>query len=372
MRLETLAVHAGLKVDAATGAVVPPIHAATTFEHEPDSTYPRGFLYSRSGNPNRNALEECLAELEGGAAAAAFASASAATAAVFQALAPGDHVVAPLDAYFGTGKLLRDVFAPWGLAVEFVDMTDLAPVKGALRPTTKLVWIETPSNPLWRVTDIAAVAALAHGAGAQCVCDNTATTSALQRPLALGADLVVYATTKYLGGHGDVMGGAVVAARRDAFFERVRTIQTAGGAIPSPFDCWLVRRGIRTLPWRMRAHSDNALRVATFLAAHPRVAAVRYPGLASHPQHAIARRQMTAFGGMLSVQVRGGRDAAFAVAGKVRIFTCATSFGSTESLLEHRASVEGAATRSPDDLLRLSIGLEHPDDLVEDLAQALG
>src|SRR5439155_805481 len=221
-------------------------------------------------------------------------------------LARGDHVVAPLDEYSGTGKLLRDVFARWGLAVEFVDITDLAAVKGALRPTTKLVWIETPSNPLWRVTDIAAVAALAHGAGAQCVCDNTATTSALQRPLALGADLVVYATTKYLGGHGDVMGGAVVAARRDAFFERVRTIQTAGGAIPSPFDCWLVRRGIRTLPWRMRAHSDNALRVATFLAAHPRVAAVHYPGLASHPQHAIARRQMTAVGGMLSVQVRGG------------------------------------------------------------------
>jgi len=371
MRIETLAVHAGIRVDPTTGAVVPPLHTATTFEHEPDSTYPRGYLYSRTANPNRNALEECLTELEGGAGAVAFASASAATAAVFQALAPGDHVVAPLDAYFGTGKLLRDTFMPWGLAVDFVDMTDTAAIKAALKPRTKIVWAETPSNPLWRVTDVAAVAALAHGAGALCVCDNTSA-PVIQRPLALGADLVVYATTKYLGGHGDVLGGAVVARSRDAFYERVRAIQGSGGAVPSPFDCWLVRRGIRTLPWRMRAHSDNALKVATFLAAHPRVEAVHYPGLPSHPQAGVARRQMTGFGGMLSAQVRGGREAAFAVERKVRIFTCATSFGGTESLLEHRASVEGAATRSPDNLLRLSIGLEHADDLIEDLGQALG
>jgi cystathionine gamma-synthase len=234
------------------------------------------------------------------------------------------------------------------------------------------VWIETPSNPLWRVTDIAAVAALARSAGARCVCDNTASTSVLQRPFAHGADLVVYATTKYLGGHGDVMGGAVVARESDPFFERIRAIQASGGAVPSPFDCWLVRRGIRTLPWRMRAHSDNALRVATFLAAHPRVEAVHYPGLSAHPQHQVARRQMSGYGGMLSVQVKGGQGAAFAVEKRVRIFTCATSFGGTESLLEHRASVEGAATRSPDNLLRLSIGLEHPDDLIDDLNQALG
>ena len=372
MRIETLAVHAGLRVDPTTGAVAPPLYAATTFEHEPDSTAPRGYVYSRTDNPNRKALEECLAELEGGAAAAAFASASAATAAVFLALAPGDHVVAPLDAYFGTGHLLRDTFAPWGLAVDFVDMTDTGAVKAALTPRTKVVWVETPSNPLWRVTDIAEASALAHRVGARCVCDNTAATAGLQRPFAHGADLVVYATTKYLGGHGDVMGGAVVARARDPFFERIRAIQGAGGAVPSPFDCWLVRRGIRTLPWRMRAHSDNALRVATFLQAHPRVEAVHYPGLASHPQHEVARRQMTGFGGMLSVQVKGGRQAAFAVESKVRIFTCATSFGGTESLLEHRASVEGATTRSPDNLLRLSIGLEHPDDLVADLDQALG
>jgi cystathionine gamma-synthase len=372
MRLETLAVHAGLRVDPTTGAVAPALHTATTFEHEPDSTAPRGFLYSRNANPNRNALEECLAALEGGAGAAAFASASAATAAGFQALAPGDRVVAPLDAYFGTSKLLRDTFAPWGLAVDFADMTDVAAVQRALTSRTKVVWIETPSNPLWRVTDIAAVAGLARAAGAHCVCDNTAATSVLQRPFVHGADLVVYATTKYLGGHGDVMGGAVVTRKIDPLFERIRAIQAAGGAVPSPFDCWLVRRGLRTLPWRMRAHCDNALRVASFLASHPRVEAVHYPGLPSHPQHEVARQQMTGFGGMLSVQVRGGREAAFEVERKVRVFTCATSFGGTESLLEHRASVEGAATRSPDNLLRLSIGLEHPDDLMDDLAQALG
>ncbi|HEX2439106.1 MAG TPA: PLP-dependent transferase, partial [Methylomirabilota bacterium] len=248
MRIETLAVHAGLRVDPTTGAVAPALHTATTFEHEPDSSAPRGFLYSRNANPNRDALEECLAGLEGGAAAAAFASASAATAAVFQALAPGDHVVAPLDAYFGTGKLLRDTFAPWGLAVAFVDMTDAGAVKAALTARTKVVWIETPSNPLWRVTDIAAISALAHGVGARAVVDNTSATSVVQRPFVHGADLVVYATTKYLGGHGDVTGGAVVARQPDPLFARIREIQTSGGAVPSPFDCWLVRRGIRTLP----------------------------------------------------------------------------------------------------------------------------
>ena len=372
MRIETLAVHAGIRVDPTTGAVVPPLHTATTFEHEPDSTYPRGYLYSRSANPNRNALEECLSELEGGAGAVAFASASAATAAVFQALAPGDHVVAPLDAYFGTGKLLRDTFVPWGLVVDFVDMTDTAAIKAALTPRTKIVWVGDAVEP--------AVAGHRRGGGRgarprrrrRSACATTRRPRCSSGRWRCGADLVVYATTKYLGGHGDVLGGAVVARTRDALFERVRAIQGSGGAVPSPFDCWLVRRGIRTLPWRMRAHSDNALKVATFLATHParRGRALPRPRLPSPAR--VARRQMTGFGGMLSVQVRGGRTAAFAVERKVRIFTCATSFGGTESLLEHRASVEGAATRSPDNLLRLSIGLEHADDLIEDLGQALG
>jgi len=371
-RFETLAVHAGHRVDPTTGAVTEPIHLSTTFERDADGTYPRGYLYSRNDNPNRHALEGALAALEGGAGAAAFSSGLGAVTAIFQGLAPGDHVIAPGDIYHGTANVLKHLYAKWGVAATFVDMTKLDEIRAALRPTTRVVWIETPSNPLLRCVDIAAAAEIAHAAGASAVCDNTFASPALQRPLDLGCDLVMHATTKYLGGRSDVLGGAVVSKTDDARFAALRTAQLFGGAVPSPFDCWLVRRGIRTLPWRMRAHSDNALKVATFLAGHPGVEAVHYPGLASHPQHAIARRQMTGFGGMLSMQVRGGREAAYAVERKVRIFTCATSFGGTESLLEHRASVEGAATRSPDNLLRLSIGLEHPDDLIEDLTQALG
>jgi cystathionine gamma-synthase len=372
MKIETLAVHAGRRVDPATGAVAAPIHLSTTFERDPDGSYPRGHLYSRNSNPTRASLEECLRDLEGGGAAAAFASASAATAAVLTGLAPGDHVVAPMDAYHGTLRLLRETFAEWGLVTTFVDMTDAPSVERALTPRTRLVWIETPSNPLWKIVDVARVAAIARAAGARTLCDNTVATPVLQRPLALGADLALHATTKYLGGHGDVMGGIVVGRRDDEFFARVRRGQVTGGGVPSPFDCWLVLRGIQSLPWRVRAHADNAMRVATFLAGHRAVEAVHYPGLPTHPAHDVARRQMAAFGGMLSFQVRGGRDAAMAVAAKLRLFTRATSFGSTESLIEHRASIEGPGSRTPDNLLRASIGLEHPDDLVEDLAQALG
>ena len=371
MRIETIAVHAGHAVDPGTGAVTPAIHPSTTYERAPDGTYPRGYLYSRNDNPNRSALEACLAALEGGAAAAAFASASAATSAVFLALRPGDHVVAPADAYHGTLRLLRETFAAWGLQTTFVDMTAPEAVAGALRPGTRLVWVETPSNPLWKVADIARLAALARDAGALCVCDNTTATPILQSPLRLGADLVVHATTKYLGGHGDVMGGAVVGREPGGLFDRVRALQAAGGAVPSPFDCWLVLRGVRTLPWRMRAHSANAQRVADFLAGHAGVEAVHYPGLATHPGHDVARRQMAGFGGMLSVQVRGGAAAAMAVAARLRVFTRATSFGGTESLVEHRASIEGPGTRTPENLLRLSVGLENADDLIEDLARAL-
>ena len=371
MRLETLAVHAGRRVDPTTGAVTPAIHPSTTFEREPDGSYPRGFLYTRNANPNRNALEECLAALEGGEAAAAFASGSAATSAVFLALQPGDHVVAPTDAYHGTSRLLRETFSRWGLEATFVDMTDAAAVRRAIRPSTRLVWVETPSNPLWKVTDIAAIGEIARAAGARYVCDNTTATPVLQSPFRLGADLIVHATTKFLGGHADVMGGAVVTKTRDPFFDKVRAIQAAGGAVPSPFDCWLVLRGLSTLPFRMRAHSEHALRVASFLARHARVETVHYPGLPAHPGHDIARRQMAAFGGMVSVEVRGDRDRALAVAAKVRVFTRATSFGGTESLVEHRASIEGTGTTTPETLLRLSIGLENADDLIEDLDQAL-
>lgn len=372
MRLETRAVHAGADVDPATGAVVAPIQLSVTFERDADGGYSRGFLYGRNSNPNREALERCVAELEGGEDAAAFASGTAAIMAVVQALAPGDHLIAPTDVYQGTARLLRELAMPWGVEVTFVDMTDTDAVARAIRPRTRVVWVETPSNPLLAIADIAALAAIAHDAGALCACDNTFATPILQQPFTLGADLIMHSTTKYLSGHSDVTGGVVVGRRREGFFGRVRHAQVYGGAVPSPFDCWLIRRSIRTLPYRVRAHAEHALAVATWLAAHPRVERVHYPGLSSHPGHATARRQMTMFGGMLSFQVRGGRDEAMAVAAKVRIITRATSLGGVESLIEHRASIEAPGTRTPQNLLRLSVGLEHPDDLVEDLAQALG
>jgi cystathionine gamma-synthase len=371
MRFETLAVHASAEPDPTTGAIAPPLHLSTTFQRGTDGSFPTGYGYIRDGNPNRNALEAAMAALEGGASAVAFASGMAATAAVFQALAPGDHVVAPLDAYFGTPKLLREHFQRWGLAVSFVDMTSLDAVRAALTPKTRLVWTETPSNPTIAVTDLAGVAALVAGKGVLLACDNTWATPFLQRPLALGYDVAVHSTTKYLSGHCDVMGGVAVFREAGPLADRVRALQADGGAVPGPFDSWLVLRGIRTLPWRMRGHCANAAAVAAFLASHPRVERVHYPGLASDPGHAVASRQMDAPGGMLSFVVRGARAEALAVAARLRVFTRATSLGGPESLVEHRASIEGPATRAPEGLLRVSVGLEHPDDLVADLRQAL-
>lgn len=372
MKFETLAVHAAASPDPVTGAVSAGIQLSTTFERGTDGSFPTGYGYIRDGNPNRNALEAALAALEGGATGVAFASGMAAIMAVFQTLTPGDHVVAPLDAYFGTPKLLREMFVPWGLHVSFVDMTDLLAVQEALRPETRLIWTETPSNPTIAVTDLWAIAALARGVGAMAACDNTWATPFLQRPLALGFDLVMHSTTKYLSGHADVMGGAVVVREAGPLAERLRGIQATGGAVPSPFDSWLVLRGVRTLPWRMRAHCQNASAVAAFLSRHPRVERVHYPGLERDPGHAIALRQMEAAGGMLSFVVDGDRARALDVAARLRLFTRATSLGGPESLVEHRASLEGPGTRAPEGLLRLSIGLEHPDDLVADLEQALG
>ena len=369
--IETIAVHAGRRPDPATGAVMPPIHLSTTFERQADGSYTDGYVYSRSENPNRRALEETLAALEGGAAALAFGSGMAATAALLQALAPGDHVIMPDDVYFGTGRLVREVLGQWGLQFSVVDMTDLAAVHSAMRPNTRLVWVETPSNPLLKITDIAAVAELAHAAGALLAVDNTWPSPLGQRPFAHGADVVMHATTKYLGGHSDLLGGALILRERGPMYDRLRTVQTLGGAVPSPFDCWLLLRSIRTLPYRVRAHSANAQQVVEFLAGHPAVAVVHYPGLPTHPGHAVAARQMQLFGGMLSIQVHGGAAAAMAVAAHVELFTRATSLGGIESLIEHRASVEGPHTTTPPDLLRISIGLEHPDDLIADLRAAL-
>ena len=371
MRIETLAVHAGHDVDAATSAVTPPIHLSTTFARETDGSYKAGFLYSRYANPNRTSLEQCLAALEGGAAAAAFSSGSAATMTLVQSLGPNSHVIAPDDAYFGTLKLVRDIFGPWGVELTTVDMTNLDAVASAVRPNTKLIWAETPSNPLIRVVDIAELTAIAHRAGAICAVDNTWGTPVLQRPLEIGADVSMHATTKYLGGHSDVLGGALVFRENSELFQRVATVQMSGGAVPSPFECWLTMRGIRTLPLRVRTHSANALALARFLESHPEVEAVHYPGLESHSAHAIACKQMKEFGGMLAVQAGRHRAASLALAGRLKLFTQATSLGGTESLIEHRASVEGPGTRAPENLLRVSVGLEHIEDLKEDFDTAL-
>src|SRR3954469_2095269 len=300
MRFETLAVHAGAAVDPATGAVTAPIHLSTTFERAPDATFPSGFSYTRSANPTRKALETCLAALEGGADAAAFSSGQAATFAVFQALRPGDHVIAPEDAYYGTPDLLLDQFAPWGLQSTLVDMTDLDAIRRAVKPSTRIVWVETPSNPRMKVTDIGAVAAIAKEAGALVACDNTWATPMLQRPFALGADLIMHSTTKYLGGHSDILGGALVTKAADDLWTRIRKVQVSAGGVPSPFECWLVMRGIRSLPWRMRGHASNALALARFLSAHPGIQPVHYPGLESDPGYGVASRQMSQPGGMLS------------------------------------------------------------------------
>jgi cystathionine gamma-synthase len=371
MKIETLAVHAGHSIDPASGAVSAPIHLSTTFERDVEGTYSRGHMYTRNSNPNRNALEEGVRVLEGGAAAAAFASGMGAAMGLFQALRPGDHILAHVDAYYGMTRLLRDFFLTWGLQADFVDMSDINLVHKAMRPNTKLAWAETPSNPLLKIVDLAAVAEVVHAGGALCVCDNT-WAPIIQRPFELGMDLILHSTTKYFGGHCDVLGGIVVAKTQNEYFECVQRIQYTGGAVPSPFDCWLILRGMQTLPWRMRAHSENAHAVATFLAQHRNVKKIHYPGLSSHPGHNIAARQMTQFGGMLSLEVKGGRVAAMATAAKTKIFTRATSLGGVESLIEHRASIEGPGTTSPEGLLRVSIGLENADDLIEDLDQALG
>lgn len=371
MRIETKAIHVGRDKDLQTGAIVPPIHLSTTFEREADGSYPKGYVYTRLGNPNRDSLEQCLASLENGEAAAAFSSGLAAIMTVFQALLPGDHVVISQDLYHGTTKMLNEIFVPWGLNITFVDTTDIAQVEDALQSSTKIVYLETPSNPLLKISDIGRISDIAHKIGARCVCDNTWPTPIIQRPLELGADIVVHSTTKYFGGHSDVLGGAIISRTKDAFFDRIRMIQQIGGAVPSPFDCYLILRGIQTLGCRMKNHSENAFKIAQFLANHPKVERVFYPGLPEHPGHDIAVRQMSSFGGMLSFQVLGGKEKALELTAKVKLISRATSLGGVESLIEHRASIEGPNTTTPDNLLRFSVGLESPDDLIEDLNNAL-
>jgi cystathionine gamma-synthase len=377
MKFETAAIHAGQEADPRTGAVVPPIYQVSTFKQDGVGGLRAGYEYARSGNPTRDALEECLAALENGTRAFATASGLAAEDLLLRTvLRPGDHLVVPIDAYGGSYRLFARVLQPWGVEHTAVDQSDLAAVRAAIIPgKTKIIWTESPTNPLLSISDISELAKIAHAAGALLVVDNTFASPYLQQPLVLGADAVVHSTTKYLGGHSDVIGGAIVV-KDSELADKIAFNHNAMGPIAGPFDSWLVLRGAKTLAVRMDRHCQNARAIVEFLVAHDRVREVLYPGLVTHPGHDIAKRQMRDFGGMISFRVRGGIESALQVCKRVELFTLAESLGGVESLIEHpgkmtHASVEGSALEVPDDLIRLSVGLEHIDDLIADLANAL-
>jgi cystathionine gamma-synthase len=373
-RFETRAIHAGQAPDAPYGSVNVPIYQTSTYA-QPAVGAPKVWDYARGGNPTREAFQQALASLEGGTRAFSFGSGMAAETTLLLTLRPGDHVVLADDVYGGTYRLLTKVFEGWGLDSTTADLTDADALAAAIRPETRFVWVETPSNPLLKIVDITAVSGIAHGAGARVVVDNTFATPALQRPLELGADVVVHSVTKYLGGHSDLIGGAVVTSHED-LIERLGFLTNAVGAVPGPMDCFLALRGLKTLAVRMRAHGEHAARVAEFLQAHPKVIRVHYPGLATHPGHDVASRQMSGYGGMISFTV-GSAEEALEVARRTEIFVLAESLGGVESLIEvpgpmTHASVAGSPLEVPDELVRLSVGLEHPDDLTADLGRALG
>jgi cystathionine gamma-synthase len=370
---ETLAAQALGEVDGASGALVPPIHPSTIYEQNPDGSYHDGRAYTRADNPTYEHAERLLATLEGGAACMLLPSGNAAAVAVFQSLLPGDHVLVSRILFWGIRKWLAEFALTWGLDVEFVDTSDLAAVRRAIRPgRTRLLWVETPSNPTWEVTDLQGVSDIANNADVCVAVDSTVATPVLTRPIEFGADLVVHSATKYLNGHSDVLAGAIVTARPDPFWERIRSWRRNAGSVLGPFEAWLLQRGMRTLFVRVRQSSASALALAQHLQGHPALTSVLYPGLPSHPGHEIAARQMDGgFGGMLSLRVAGGLEQARAVAAAVRVFKRATSLGGVESLIEHRQSTEGPSSPVPEDLLRLSIGLESVDDLRADLEAAL-
>lgn len=372
----TRAIHAGQEPDPTTGSVIVPIHATSTYAQDGVGGLRGGYEYSRTGNPTRTALQECLAALEGGTYGLSFASGMAATDAMLRAvLRPGDHLVIPNDAYGGTFRLIDKVFSQWGIEHTPVSLTDVDAVRAALRPNTKLLWLETPTNPLLNVADIAMLTELAHSVGVKVVVDNTFASPYLQTPLAFGADVVLHSTTKYIGGHSDVVGGALVTddAELAAAFA---FLQNGAGAVSGPFDAWLTLRGAKTLAVRMERHCDNAERVVDMLAGHPAVSDVLYPGMPEHPGHKVAEGQMRRFGGMVSLRLRGGRQAALDLCSRTQLFTLAESLGGVESLIEHpaamtHASTVGSALEVPEDLVRLSVGIEDATDLVADLEQAL-
>lgn len=372
MHFQTLALKSTERQFEEARPVSMPIYLSTTYVRNEDGSYNHDFLYSRSDNPNRKILENSIAQLENGVVAYAFASGMAAVHAIFQSLRPGDHILLPDDIYFNIYALYREVFAHWKLEASLVDMSDLEAVRAAIQKNTKLIWLETPSNPQLKISDLEAIVDLAHQQQCLVAVDNTWPTPVITRPIDFGADIVLHSTTKYFGGHSDVLGGVVVFKDQNEKSEHIQRIQALSGGVPAPFDCWLICRGIQTLPLRVKAQTESAQQLAEFLNQHPRVEQVNYPGLPSHPQYEIAKKQMSnGFGAMLSVLVKGDNQRALEVSNRLQLFTTATSLGGVESLIEHRKSVEGPDSPTPDNLLRVSVGLEDIRDLLEDWKQAL-
>lgn len=372
MKFETKAIHAGLEIGNPSKSIIPPISPSTIFEIDAEGRDENDLHYTRLQNPNRQQFEHLIATLEGGEAAAAFSSGIAAATAVLQSLDTGDHVIIPEDVYAGNRMMIKKIMTRWGLDFDFIDMTDLENIEAHIKPNTKMLWIETPSNPLMRITDIVGVAELAKANGIRTVADNTWPTPVNQLPLELGVDLVLHSTSKYFGGHSDILGGAVVSKKHDELFDRILTVQKLGGAVPSPQDCWMLSRSTRTLSYRMKGHNEHAEKVAAFLVDQPKVTTVNYPGLESHKGHEIAKKQMKGFGGMISFLVDGDYDDAIKVVGRSKLIKRATSLGGVETTWEHRRSSENEDSVTPENMIRISIGLEHPDDIIEDLERALG
>lgn len=371
MRFETKAIHAGLNLMNASKAIIPPIEVSTNFEHDIHGSKEGDLKYTRHANPNRLQWENVLTELEGGEAAAAFSSGMAASTAIFQSLSPGDHVLLPFDVYTGNRNLMTKVMQHWNLEADFIDMSNPENVKEAIMPNTRLIWVETPSNPLLNITDIVAVCNIANENEILTCVDNTWATPVNQLPLKLGADVVLHSTTKYFGGHSDILGGAVIAKSENGIFERIREIQILTGGVPSARDCWMLARSTRTLAYRVRGHNENAALIAEFLSKHPKVESVFYPGLKSHPGYETAQKQMTGLGGMISFLVKGDAEFTLKMVAGSKLIKRATSLGGVESNWEHRQSSEGEGSKAPDNLIRISVGLEHPDDLIEDFEQAM-
>ena len=372
LKFETLAIQSTQIPDKTTGAVATPITLSTTYERETDGSYKSGYVYSRAENPNRQLLEDSLAVLEKGAVGFAFSSGMAAITALFHAFKPGSHFLIPHDVYYATKVMAENLFGNKGIKVSTVVMSDLKAVKKAIRKNTALIWLETPSNPQLNISDIAKISKMAHKVGAICAVDNTWPSPVLQRPLELGADVVMHSTSKYFGGHSDVLGGCLLLKKQGKLAETIKSIQTLTGGVPSPFECWLVTRGIKTLHVRVMQQTKNAAKLATFLEKHPKIERVNYPGLKSHPHHKVAKKQMVGgFGAMLSVQVKGSAKNAMKLTGRLKLFTTATSLGGVESLVEHRKSIEGPDSPTAENLLRISVGLENVEDLIADWKQAL-